>query len=367
MRKNKWKIGSLLRRYRRTFCALMGIIMIGSTIGGCSLPKVSSDDKNYILTTGFSKNEIFRIDTESCFIPEMMLYLTNIQNRYETVYGAKIWEISLNDVSLESNVKEVALARMAQLKCMQLLAKKYEITLGEEEKRILSEAAEEYYATLEPEEISAMGISIETVQKFYHEYYLSTKVYEYMIKDVNPEISDDEARSIKVESILIKNYYLDENGNKVPYSKQENSAAYQKAKKVVRESKEGVSFEELIEKYNEDSRSVYSFGKGDMDQTFEEAAYNLDKEEVSEVVTTQYGFHIIKCLSTFDEDETNANKEKILEERKKEAFNESYHEFTSGLAKYLNEDVWENVRLLKRTHTDSSKLFEIYDKYVSKL
>ena len=43
-----------------------------------------------ILTTGFDKDEVFRIETSSCSLPELMVYLTTIQNRYESVYGREI-------------------------------------------------------------------------------------------------------------------------------------------------------------------------------------------------------------------------------------------------------------------------------------
>ena len=38
-----------------------------------------------VLTTGFSKNEIFRIDDKSCKLPEAMVYLTFMKNQYQDV------------------------------------------------------------------------------------------------------------------------------------------------------------------------------------------------------------------------------------------------------------------------------------------
>ena len=37
-----------------------------------------------VLTTGFDRDEIFRIETSTCSLREIMVYLTNIQNRYES-------------------------------------------------------------------------------------------------------------------------------------------------------------------------------------------------------------------------------------------------------------------------------------------
>ena len=69
-------------------------------------------------------------------------------------------------------------------------------------------------------EVEVLGVDQELIQQMYEEYALAGKVYEYLIADINPEISDDEARTITVQDILIKTYSLNENGERVPYSTQ---------------------------------------------------------------------------------------------------------------------------------------------------
>lgn len=346
---------------KRLICFLLTVSVL--MINGCSFQGKKDGDVKYILTTGFSQNEIFRIEDQSCYRDEMMLYLTNMQNQYENVYGDRIWETALEDVTLEDNVKEVVLARLAQLKCMQLLAKEYEIVLTESEEKQIEIAAREYYNSLNETEVRLMGVSEDTVGGLYREYLIATKVYEYLIQDVNPEISDDEARSIKVQSILLKTSYQDENGRIIPYTEYEKKQAYAKAQEILERLDGGEAFEALVDEYNEDSKSIYSFGKGDMDEVFETTAYNLDTGEVSGIVETIYGYHIIKCLSTFDEDETNASKIKILEQRKNDAFNEVYNQYVVDLLKYINEDVWENLSFIDDELVTTSSVFEVYNKY----
>lgn len=77
-----------------------------------------------------------------------MIYLTTTQNQYENVYGTEIWNTSLNGVTLEDNVKETVLARIAQIKTMYLLAKEKEVTLDEAEEAKVVQAAQEYYSSL---------------------------------------------------------------------------------------------------------------------------------------------------------------------------------------------------------------------------
>ena len=57
-----------------------------------------------VLTTGFSENEVFKIGSSSCDRSEIMVYLTNMQNQYEAVYGDQIWSRSINGETLEDKV-----------------------------------------------------------------------------------------------------------------------------------------------------------------------------------------------------------------------------------------------------------------------
>jgi peptidyl-prolyl cis-trans isomerase D len=73
-----------------------------------------------------------------------------------------------------------------------------------------------------------------------------------------------------------------------------------KAEKVLKEVKAGGDFAALAKKYSEDEASAKQggdldfFPKGKMMPEFDEAAFKLQPGEVSDLVKTQYGYHIIK-------------------------------------------------------------------------
>ncbi len=316
-----------------------------------------------VLTTGFDRDEIFRIESSTCSLPEIMVYLTNIQNRYESVYGPEIWATNVDGVTLEQNVKDIALAQIARIKTMNLMAERYQVELNNEEKAQVENAADAYYGALNDAEIEKMGISRKTVSDLYTEFALAEKVYQYTIKDINPEISDDEARTITVEHILIKTYALDGTGRKVEYAEEAKKDAYAKACEALRLAKEGEDFDELIRRYSEDDRSTYSFGKGEMEAAFETAAFNLGKDEISDVVETEFGYHVIKCLNTFDRDETDANKIKIVDQRRAEAFGQEYDAYVETLTRNLNEDLWDSVGFIHDENVKTMDFFDVYTEY----
>lgn len=334
------------------------------TLSGCQNKEAQENGgTKIVLTTGFSDNEIFRIDKSSCTVPEVMVYLMNTKNQYEEIFGEEIWNTSHEGMTLEENIKETVLAKIAKIKAMNLLAQQEGITLSEEEKQKTKKAAEVYYASLNDTEIEQLAVTEELIISMYDEYALAEKVYEHLIADINPEISDDEARTITVQHVLIKTYSLNENGERVPYTDQAKSEAYQTAKEVWQKAMDGEDFAGLITEYSEDSNSSYSFSKGSMDEAFEQAAFNLGTGEISNVVESESGYHIIKCISTFDREETDRNKVKIVEQRRKEVFNEEYTSFVNGLTRNLNKKLWETIVFLDDERITTSTFFETFHNY----
>lgn len=73
------------------------------------------------------------------------------------------------------------------------------------------------------------------------------------------------------------------------------------AEAVLKEINEGLSFEEAAKKYskcpsNAKGGDLGFFTKGKMVPEFEAAAFNMNEDEISQPVKTQFGSHIIKVL-----------------------------------------------------------------------
>ena len=154
-----------MKRYKKILALGLAAVLSVTAFTSCG----KGGNTKVVFTTGFGKDEVFRIDNASCSREEMMVYLTNTQNQYEKVYGAKIWNTSLNGVTLEENVKDTVLAKIAQIKTMNLLAEEKEITLDETEEETVARAAEEYFQSLNETEIEQMGVTIDTIRQLYRE------------------------------------------------------------------------------------------------------------------------------------------------------------------------------------------------------
>ena len=95
-------------------------------------------------------------------------------------------------------------------------------------------------------------------------------------------------------------------------------AAKEKAEAILKRLKAGEDFAELAREFSQDPGSASKggdlgyFGRGTVVQPFEEAAFALEKGQLSDLVETEYGFHIIRV------DDIRGGKTTPFEEARKE-------------------------------------------------
>ncbi|EJQ10951.1 peptidylprolyl isomerase PrsA [Bacillus paranthracis] len=158
--------------------------------------------------------------------------------------------------------------------------------------------------------LKQQGIKEETLKTGIRAQLAQEKAIEKTITD--KELKDNYKPEIKASHILVKDEAT--------------------AKKVKEELGQGKSFEELAKQYSEDTGSKEKggdlgfFGPGKMVKEFEEAAYKLKKDEVSEPVKSQFGYHIIKVTDikepekSFEQSKADIKKEIVQKKAQDGAF-----------------------------------------------
>lgn len=313
---------------------LTGVLAMTLLLGGCNI-----GGREVVITGGLGSRDVFQIGGASCKLTEAKVYLANYQNIYGMSYGINLWERGFHKDKLTEYIKEIALSEMSRIVCMDLLAKERGISLSEEETQRIKQAAETYYQSLTESEKEFTEVSESDIASMYENYVLADKVYQSLTEGINAEVSDDEARIMEAMQIYVK--------------------SKKKAEEVQKKLSDGEDFAAVASNYNKKSLIEITFGRGELPQEVEQAAFELENEEVSSCIAAEDGYYFIKCINKFNEELTDANKYKIVETREKAAFDDVYEEFVSGLSSKLNTEVWEKITLVTDGSVATDRFFEI--------
>ena len=306
---------------RLTF--LLFLLISAAFLQGCDAEKL-------VVTKGFASDEVFRIETSVCTVQEMRVYLVNLKNAYAEVGAPR------------DTVRENCLSFASQVKIMNLLAERMNIQIEEPEREKALEAAREYYRSLTEEDLAAMDqITEEQIRRMYLEIALADKVYSYAVRDINPEISDDEARTITVEQIVVQ-------------KGTDPEAARTRISEAAAKIASGDDFTQTLQEYNEAQSARVSFGTGEGGGIPEAEAFALETGEISGILETDTAFYLLRCVSSFDREQTRENKARIVERRKLEAFGRMYDSFVEEVTMQLNEPLWEELVIPEGGHTTAS-------------
>jgi len=329
---------------------------LSASLSACS----GLENTEIVLTTGLSGDQLFKVGSSLCTLPEAMIYVDSYAEQYESVYGVEMWDHDFGGVTLEEYVKGNIISQLATIKAMTLLAEEYEVVLDKVDKEQVEKAAAEYYESLGEEEIQWMGLSVKDVEQLYEDHLLATRVYEEITRDVNMEVSDDEARIITVQQI----FFSTRNADGSPLSVEELQASYEKAQSVLAQLAEGKEFLTMATIYSQDEQISYSFGRGEKDAVYEEAAFGLEKDQVSGIIETEEGYYILKCTENFDRAATEQNKATMIEKRRDTVFQQVYEELIANTPSEFHTKLWEGVRMENpsQVHTGVT-FFSVYNDY----
>ncbi len=334
------------------------ICLVIGTIG-CSL----GDSQGFLNQGGLTNNQVFKIDTSICSLGEAKLYMYTLKNQYEKVYGNSIWQENCNGKTLEDYVKDTVISQLSKIKSMALFAKSNGIELSEDEKTTLAKASNEFYSGLTESEKDFFKLTEEDINSSYSEYLLASKIYSSLTTETNTEVSDDEARVITIQQIIINKYYMDESGNRKEYTEDELRDVQEKIQVVFDKAQNTDDFISLAENYSDVANYEISVGRGQIDENVEKVIFNMENDKLSDIIETTDSYYIIKCVNSYDIEATDANKAVIVEQRKVKAFDEVYEVYIEGLDSVFNDAMWGEVKLEDNPDISTVNYFDIYNQY----
>lgn len=316
-----------------------------------------------VFTMGLSGNQVFQIGSKTCVKPELMVYLITFYNQYAKTYGEEMWTHDFGGITLEDYVKKEVLSKMVQIKIMNLMAQERKISLNADEEKKVLEASRAYYQSL-PESLKKQEkITQEIAECVYEEYAVANKVYATITESADMEISDDEARTVTVQAIYLKNWKM-KNNEKEPMSESETLKVLEQARQLLKRLEEGEDFETLAVQYSDDKQIVKSFARGDVQDNLEKILFSMDEGDLSHVIETKEGYYILKCISTMDDEATQKNKIVLAQQRQRKAFSDAYKMIAENTHSQLRDKYWEKVTIDGAEYQSDADFFKIYEEYV---
>jgi parvulin-like peptidyl-prolyl isomerase len=202
---------------------------------------------------------------------------------------------------LEQMIDEKVLLQEAKRKKITVSRRKRELAFGEVKKRFKTEQAFK-------KELKKLNI---TEEKFKEKITNQLLIMDLIDKEIRSKVeppSDEAAKkyyvqhedemiepdAVRIRHILIK---TDKKNAK------KNKEALKKIKtiKAKLDKKKGLNFADLAKKYSEDvltakrGGDIGLFMKGQMSKEFENAAFKLNVGQISDIVKTKHGYHILRC------------------------------------------------------------------------
>lgn len=280
---------------KNLICAILSAAML---MTGCSFKKV--DTKQTVATVNGT-------DISAEFY---LFYLTQVKKQMNSGGVEDFWDTAeLEGKKLIETAREKALDEVINAVIIEQKAKEQGITITKDEESSINSQVTSMSAQLGSRDkynewLKEQGLTDELYRRFIKINYLSQKLMNADdIQVTDADIKEYYEKNIaRVKHILV----LTTDSNNSPLSDDEVAKKREEAEGLLKRAKDGEDFDKLVEEYSEDPGSKsqpdgYYLGKGfvlgsqgSMVSEFEEASLALKVGEVSDIVETTYGFHIIK-------------------------------------------------------------------------
>lgn len=313
----------------------LSVALATSAFSGCG---ISTDTPIIGSIVGLEDDQVFQVDKIICSVNEYKVeYLKQQKSLIKNMDGSVDWtkEVSAG-ITLEDYVKNKTKEAITAKYTLAAMANDCAIVLTDAEAKQAEDEAKTYYDSLKPAEQEYLGSSLADVKKYYKMQSLANKVYTSYTANIGNDVSDEEARVVKIQYIRMNTATTKVKRIKQVY-KEITDLVNGGYRTFIREAKQ----------FSEDSSLEVLVKKNQASKTYETKAFEMSNKDISPVIQEGNDYYLVYCVNSYDKKETAKNKAAIIAGMKKAAFDEKYNEYLDKADTDFNTAAWKGIELLK--------------------
>ena len=329
--------------------ALAGIMAI-STLTGCKSIK-TVDSEEVLMTVNGEEVKAGVANFYARYTQAQ--YDANFKSYYGMSMGAEQWASEAAEgVAYEEYLKDTALEMMQIMVLAEQHMSDYDVELTDADKEDIAKAVQEFVDDNSKENREKVSGDEASVERFLTLQTIINKTQLAIADSVDKNVSDEEAAQKKMELVFFSYSKANDEGVAEELTDDEKEQLKKDADAFVQAVRGGADFAKEAES---------------MDLTVEEVTFDAESDvispeaimeadglalgEVSDAVDTTNGLYVMKLVSDFDREATDAKKEEIVTQRQSDAYVAECEKWMEEAEIEVNDDVWAKVDFKELTIT----------------
>lgn len=332
-----------MKKNKRVLAGILAVFLMVNLLTACEGDKISGGVR---LAHGEIKENsiVISVGDTGVRYSEVLGYCYLLKAQYEGNFGKKIWKYKLTDKNtIEDEAKEEIINMITQLKIISATAGEENVSLTNDERDEVLQRAEEVMESATDADKKKYHLSVQGISDIYEENALANKMFYISTDAADTEVSEEEARQVKLEFIKILTKGTTKSGAVVSLDEKEMGAARERANRLRDGAVKAETFLDFAKENSESETVEMTIGQDntELDRSVVTAAFSMKKGSISPVIGTPDGYYILHCVDDNDEDATYAKREEIIEERQTEMFKQRYRQWLGDCQVGISKSFWE--------------------------
>lgn len=293
-------------------------------------------------------------------------YARYTQAQYETYYagymGDDMWSGEGEEgETYQDTVKDSILESLENMYLMEEHMDEYEVSLSDEEKNSIKEAASQFDESNGLAEKEKVSGTTDTVERILELLTIQKKVQDAVEAGADTEVSDEEAAQKSMQYVVFPFSTTDEEGNSVDLTDEEKEALRATAESFAAGAAGAADFAAYATEQGQTSQDATFDGEtSTLPAQLVEAADALDEGGTTGLVEGDNGYYVARVTSLLDREATDARKQEIISERQQDLLNETLDGWREDADIEVHERVWDKIDFTTLTVTMKQEEAEPY-------